>query len=122
MVAGNLKPAACNIASGTLIPSTLQAVYILFAKCRNLMACSTESQNIREINGILDVTWKTDKYLRNLTEHLTLLSIFHYLPSACNWLLIVLRKAISLLFEKVACVVCLLHVTPFKICNTAGRT
>jgi hypothetical protein len=25
---------AGNIASGTLIPSTLQAVYILFAKCR----------------------------------------------------------------------------------------
>jgi hypothetical protein len=55
-------------------------------------------------------------------EYLMRLSIFHYLPSACNWLLKVLRKAINLLFEKVACVVCLLHVTPFMICNTAGTT
>jgi hypothetical protein len=41
MVAGNLKPAACNIASGTLIPSTLQAAKLL---------------------RTLDVASKTDKY------------------------------------------------------------
>jgi hypothetical protein len=44
MVAGNLKPAACNIASGTLIPSTLQAVYILFAKCRKLMPVALKAK------------------------------------------------------------------------------